>query len=430
MHSHDALAQRSNRDVFEMLDGTDPLAHCRERFDLPDDLHYFDGNSLGPPPRNVEKRTYNLVQEQWGKDLIRSWNQHGWIDLPTSVGKKIAPLIGAAPSQVVVCDSVSVNLFKVLAACLEPSFQDGVEPRKTVICQADHFPTDLYIAQGLVEMLGPGYSLLTARASQLEQRLDEASDSVAAVCWSHVDYRSGQLYDIGEMTRTIHASGALAVWDLSHSAGALSVDLDACGVDMAVGCGYKFLNGGPGAPAFLYVSKRHMTDPGKAAVSPLRGWLGHRRPFDFSSTYEPAQGVERFICGTPPILSLTALDAALEAFEGVDLRHIREKSIRLGQLLWEQMAERCPELELASPANPEKRGSQICFRHPHAHGLAQALIARRVIGDFRAPDILRFGITPLYQRHTDVWHAVEAVRAVLDRDEHLNPGFNLRQKVT
>lgn len=401
-------------------DRQDPLAHLRDGFLLPPGLRYFDGNSLGPLQRASRERVREVLERQWGHDLIESWNLHGWIDWPRRVGGKIARLIGAAPEEVVITDSTSVDLFKLLAAAL------SLAPERSVILsEPSQFPTDLYMAQGLANFAGTGASL---RLAQRREWLAALDSDVAVVCLSHVDFKTGELAELAELTRVAHDRGALVLWDLSHSAGALEIDLNAAGVDLAVGCTYKFLNGGPGAPAYLYVARRHQ----EHARSPLWGWLGHAEPFAFETCYRPAPGIDRFQCGTPPILSLAALDAALDVFARTDLAALRRKSVELGDLFLELVAERCSGLGLsvACPLDGRLRGSQVALRHAAGYPIIQALIERRVIGDFRAPDVLRFGICPLYQRFTDVWDAVEALREVLVSRAWDQPRFSRRGAVT
>ncbi|MFW6175544.1 MAG: kynureninase [Acidobacteriota bacterium] len=413
----------------ETRDRDDPLAPLREAFDLPPGVVYLDGNSLGPLPRGVAQRVRDVVERQWGRDLIRSWNLHGWIELARRVGERIAPLIGADAGEVVAADSTSVDLYKLLAAGLEAT---GPE-RRVVVSERRNFPTDLYMVQGLARtvkaLAGAAGSSGAAQRPPVELRtidrreeLAEAlAGDVALVVLTHVDYRSGELWDLEETTRRIHDAGALALWDLAHTAGAVPVDLRAAGADLAVGCGYKYLNGGPGAPAFLYVARRWQ----ERLRSPLQGWLGHAAPFAFEPEYRPAPGIGRFQCGTPPILSLAALDAALEMFEQLDLGELRAKSLALGDLFLELVETECAGfgLEVACPRDGRRRGSQVSLRHPEGYAIVQALIARGVIGDFREPDILRFGLAPLYLRHVDVWDAVRHLREVLatrawDRPEH------------
>lgn len=410
---------RWTQEAVRRLDLEDPLAHCRELFQLPEGLLYFDGNSLGPMPLATRRHLPEVLDEQWGTSLIRSWNDHSWIDLPRRVGVKIAPLVGAASHEVVVADSTSVNLFKGLAAAL-----DLRRGRSVILMDDGQFPTDLYIGEGIGNWVS-GVRLRRVPRGELSASLDE---QVAVVCLSHVDYRTGELLDMARWTEAAHTRGALILWDLSHSAGALEVDLAGCGADLAVGCGYKFLNGGPGAPAFLFVAEALQAE----ARSPLSGWLGHRRPFAFEPDYAPALGIDRFQCGTPPILSLAALDAGLAAFDGVELGKIRHKSIALGELFLELVEPRLTdwEMEVVSPRRAEERGSQISLRHHQGYAVIQALISRGVIGDFRVPDVLRFGLTPLYQRFVDVWNLVEHLDRVMTTRAYDEPRFRRKKAVT
>lgn len=408
-----------NREMMEEEDRRDPLLRCRAKFHLPPGLLYFDGNSLGPLPKKSRERLLRVIDQEWGESLVRSWNVHRWIDWPRTVGAKIARLIGAESDEVLVADSTSVNIFKLLSAALE------VRPGRSVILSEDRqFPTDLYMAQGLAS-LRKDIRLRTVERSKLTLALDE---DVAVLVLTHVDYRSGQLHDMAAMTRAAHERGALVLWDLSHSTGALPVDLNGCYVDLAVGCGYKFLNGGPGAPAFLYVASRWQAQ----ARSPLTGWLGHRSPFTFEPTYRPASGIGRFRCGTPPILSLAALDAALDLFDGLDLKAVWRKSVSLGDAFIALVEQECrgSELEIACPQGEGQRGSQISFRHSHAFSIMQALIDRGVVGDFREPDILRFGLGSLYTSHVDVWDAVQVLRQVLASRVWDTERFKVRETVT
>ena len=395
------------------LDAADPLRGFRERFTLPKDVLYLDGNSLGALPANTPERLRRMIEEEWGQGLIRSWNEAGWYDLPRGLGNRIAPLVGAAADQVVVCDSTSINLFKVLSAALR--LNPG---RSTLVSEVGSFPTDLYMTEGIA----PARRRLIGRdAATLEELLDE---DTAVVLLSHVDYRTGRLQDMAAVTERVHAAGALMVWDLCHSVGALPIELDACGADFAVGCGYKYLNGGPGAPAFLYAAKRHHA----AARQPLSGWFGHAEPFAMSPDYRPADGIGRFLTGTPPLLSFAGLEASLDVWADVDLALVRAKSLSLSSFfirLTDTLG-----LETATPRRESERGSQISLRHESAYAVVQALIARGVIGDFREPDIMRFGFTPLYVSHADVWDAAEALRQVLESGEWAEPRFAERGSVT
>lgn len=413
------MALRTRADLAD-LDRQDPLAPWRELFHLPDGLLYFDGNSLGPVVRQARSQVRDVLERQWGDDLIRSWNVHGWIDLPRRVAAKIAPLIGASDDEVAVTDSTSVNLFKLLAAAV------GLRPgRRVILSETEQFPTDLYIAEGLAGLLGRGHELRLAEPSEVAASID---DDVAVVCLSHVRFKSGELLDMAELTRAAHARGALVVWDLSHSAGALPVDLTGCEADFAVGCGYKFLNGGPGAPAFLFVARRLHGE----ARSHLAGWMGHQAPFAFDLDYRPAPGVDRFLCGTPPILSLAALDGALSVFAGVDMAAVRRKSVALGDLFLELVRQECDGLGLgvACPVDGRRRGSQVSLSHPQGYAVVQALIARGTVPDFRVPDVTRFALTPLYQRFVDVWDAVQALRETLVTRAWDDPRYRRKNKVT
>jgi kynureninase len=359
----------------------------------------------------------DVVARQWGEGLIRSWNTHDWIDLPTKVAGKIERLIGAAPGTVAVCDSTSVNIFKVLAAALHarPS-------RRLILSERNNFPTDLHIAQGLIDLLANGYELRTVDAEDLPGAIN---DDVAVVLLTEVNYRTGHRLDMAETTRLAQAGGALTIWDLAHSAGAFKVDLVAANADFAVGCGYKFLNGGPGAPAFVYVAPRHIEN----LRQPLTGWFGHAAPFSFVDDYAPAPSIERMRVGTPPVLSLAALDSALDIFDGVDLVGLRAKADRLFDIFSSIVVPACPDLELVTPLEPEKRGSQIAFRFEEGYAGMQALIARDVIGDFRTPDIMRFGLTPLYLSHEDVWRAAHILVEVMRDRLWDQPAYKIRAKV-
>lgn len=400
-------------------DAADPLGAVRDRFSLPDGVIYLDGNSLGALPVAAAEALRDAVERQWGGDLIASWNKHGWIGLPQKVGGKIARLIGAEPDEVVAADSVSVNLFKLAAAAV--SAQGG---RRVVLTEGGDFPTDLYILQGLAGMM-PGVELRVVAPGGIEAALDER---VAVVLLSHVHYRSGAVRDMAGLSAAIRAVGALSLWDLSHSAGVLDVDLSRAGADLAAGCGYKYLNGGPGAPAWLYVARRHQA----ALRNPLSGWMGHARPFDFIDDYAPAPGIDRWLCGTPPILSLTALNAALDAFYGVDMAEVRAKAGALGDLFIERVEARCAGKGLipASPREAALRGGQVSFAHPEGWAVMQNLIARGVIGDFRAPDVIRFGFAPLYVRHVDVWDSVEVLGEILDSESWRDPRYQTVAAVT
>ena len=386
---------------------------------VPDGVIYLDGNSLGPPSERTRERVRQLLDQEWGRDLIASWNTHGWIDLPTRLGGMIAPLIGAGADEVIVADSVSVNLFKLAAAALRAQ-----RPRSVVVCEAEEFPTDGYVMQGLAEFM-PGVEVRAVPRAALARALD---DDVALLLVSHVHYRTGELHDLQALTWQAHAAGAMMLADLSHSAGVIPMALSAWGVDLATGCGYKYLNGGPGAPAFLYVARRRQT----WLRSPLTGWFGHARPFAFEDRYEPADGMARWLCGTPPVLALAALEAGLEAYRLADVRVLRAQAMALTDLFIAEVEARCERhgLELASPREAGRRGAQVSFRHPEGYAVVQALIAVGVVGDFRAPDIMRFGFAPLYVTGDQVREAARRLAAVLDSEAWREPRFQTRAAVT
>ncbi|HWL98803.1 MAG TPA: kynureninase [Nocardioidaceae bacterium] len=396
-------------------DADDPLAFARARFSLPESMVYLDGNSLGALPRGVHARLRQVVEDEWGGRLIGSWNAAGWMELPAVTGAKIARLVGARPDEVVAADSTSVNLFKLLvaAARLRPG-------RGVIVTEPSTFPTDGYIAASVARTLG-----LELRWCDPLDPLASVGRDTAVLALTHVDFRTGRMYDMDALTRGAHAEGALMLWDLCHSAGAVPVDLTAAGADLAVGCTYKYLNAGPGAPAFCYVATAHQ----EAVDQPLTGWMGHAAPFAMDRDYTPATGVDRMRAGTPPILGLASLDAALDAFEGVDTADLRRKSVALTSSFIDLVREHT-DLEVVTPSAPEERGSQVSLRHPQAYGVVQALIARGVVGDFRTPDIARFGFAPLYIRHVDVFDAVAALRTVLDRREYADPAYAVRAAVT
>ena len=407
--------------LIESLDANDPLAEKRKEFLLPKDTVYLDGNSLGPLTKHAKQRVEQVIEQQWGEDLIASWNKHDWINLPTAVGEKIAPLIGARQGQVICCDSTSVNLFKLLASAL--TLNSG---RKIILSEQDNFPTDIYMAQGLAQLLGEQRCHLKRVSSQqLEPALDE---TVAVLMLTQVDFRSGALHDMQRLTALAQQKGVLVIWDLAHSVGAFPVYLDEMKVDFAVGCGYKYLNGGPGAPAWVYVAKRH-----QAHISqPLQGWMGHRQPFAFDPDYQARQGVDRYLAGTPSILSMVALDAALDVFAELDLCELQQKSHALSELFIKYVTE-SPELDgftLLSPPDPTQRGSQLAYTHADAYAVSRALIARKVIVDFRAPSVIRFGFAPLYTRFADVWRAVQILSGIIGEKAYLDPQFQLRETIT
>jgi kynureninase len=390
------------------LDAADPLAPHRRAFMLPEGVIYLDGNSLGALPAATPARLKETVEREWGSGLIRSWNDAHWMDAPRRVGAKIARLIGAQPDEVICADSTSINLFKVLAAALALQAKDA---RRTVLLsERGNFPTDLYVAQGLAHLSGR-HELRLLAADKLAAALD---DRVAVLLLTHVNFKTGAMHDLAALTRRAHEAGALVIWDLAHSAGALPVDLGAADADFAVGCGYKYLNGGPGAPAFVMASRRMLAALAPLPFAqPLTGWIGHRAPFDFGPAYAPAPGIERFAVGTPSILALAALDAGIDTVLAAGIDALRAKSVALTERFIAQVEAHCPALTLVSPRGAALRGSQVCFAHPDAYAIVQALIARGVIGDFRAPDVLRFGFAPLYVRHVDVHDAAAALADVM-----------------
>ncbi|BBP97216.1 kynureninase [Burkholderia sp. SFA1] len=414
-----------HRDEAVSLDRDDPLFALRDQFALADGVIYLDGNSLGVPPKAAAARAADVIRAEWGEGLIRSWNTAGWFALPKRLGNKLGALIGAGEDEVVVTDTISANLFKILSAALK--LANARDPkRRVIVSERSNFPTDLYIAQGLIEQLDRGYELrLVDDPSELQTAIDE---NTAIAMITHVNYRTGYMHDMAALTQTIHRAGALAVWDLAHSAGAVPVDLNGVGADYAVGCTYKYLNGGPGSPAFVWVPKRHQN----AFSQPLSGWWGHKKPFEMNPVYRPDDGIGRFLCGTQPIVSMSLVECGLDVFLQTDMQALRKKSLALGDLFIRLVEERCGEfpLSLATPREHGQRGSQVSFEHPHGYEVMQALIARGVIGDYREPRILRFGFTPLYTRFVDVWDAVETLRDVLATESWRAPEFAERASVT
>ena len=398
-------------------DAADPLAHFRDEFVLPEGVVYLDGNSLGALPKATPGRVAEMVEREWGQNLIASWNDAGWWDKPRVLGAKLAPLIGAAPHEVVVGDGTSVNLFKAVIAALR--LNPG---RSVVLGESGNFPTDLYITQGAAELMGAVERRVDPDSPELGEAL--ATGGVAAVLLSHVDYRTGALRDMAGITRLAHDHGALVVWDLCHSVGAVPIGLDACAVDFAVGCTYRYRHAGPGAPAFSYVAERHHG----TARQPLSGWHGHARPFDFTGDYVPAEGASRFLSGSQPLIADAALEASLDMWGRVDMELVREKSLALTDLFIELTAP--AGLDLVTPRQAERRGSQVSLSHPGGYPMVRALIERGVIGDFRAPDVLRFGFTPLYLRYVDVFDAAAALVEVVCSGQWRNPRFAEREQVT
>jgi kynureninase len=415
-----AVTIPETRDHAVELDAADPVARFRDEFVIPPGVVYLDGNSLGPPPRRVVERIDQLMKAEWGGDLIRSWTTRGWIDLAERIGTEIAPLIGSRPDEVIVADSVSINLFKLLAAALH------IRPdRRTILTELENFPTDLYMAQGLADLLGDRATLRVVPRAELAMALDA---DVAVMMLTQVDFRSGLIHDMAAWTEAAHEAGALMLWDLSHSVGAIPVDLGGCGVDLAVGCGYKYLNGGPGAPSFASVARRHH----ESLRSPLWGWMGHAAPFEFDPDYRPAPGVASLRVGTPPILSLAALECGVQSVAEIGVERLRAKSVDLIEAFVARLEHDCAGhgFVLASPREPERRGSHVSFHHPDGYAVMQALIERGVIGDFREPDLLRFGFAPAYLRFVDVWDAVSILREIMESGAWDRPELHRRAKVT
>lgn len=395
-------------------DAHDPLAGLRNRFDLPAGVIYLDGNSLGARPAAALARAQEVVAREWGTDLIKSWNTAGWFDMPKRLGDRLAPLVGAAPGEVAVTDTTSLNLFKALAAALRIQSLGAASERRTIVTERSNFPTDIYMAEGLSRWLERGYRV------RLVDSVDEIPGALDADCTvlmlTHVNYRTGYQHDMAGLTRLAHEAGALAVWDLAHSAGAVPVDLTGAGADFAVGCTYKYLNGGPGAPAFIWVPLKHQAQ----FDHPLSGWWGHASPFAMAPAFAPVAGIGRALCGTQPIVSLALVECGLEIFEATDMAAIRAKSLALTDLFIDLVESRCAghPLALVTPREHARRGSQVSFTHPHGYAVMAALIARGVIGDYREPEIMRFGFTPLYTRFADVWDAVAILKDILDRQDY------------
>ena len=402
------------------LDAEDPLAALRDRFLLPEGVIYLDGNSLGVLPKSAPARIAEVVAKEWGEGLIRSWNSAGWFDLPQRLGDKVARLVGAAPGEVVCTDSTSINLYKVLFAALSQHKDSG---RKLVVSERSNFPTDLYIAESLCRERG--FTLKLIDANELQGVL---TDDVAVLMLTHVNYKSGEMLDMAALTELAHARGALTVWDLCHSAGAVPVALNASKADYAIGCTYKYLNGGPGSPAFVWVAPA-LRD---AFWQPLSGWWGHAAPFAMDPQYRPVDGVRRFLCGTQPITSMAMVECGLDIFAQTDMSALRTKSLQLTDLFIALVEERCRHhpLTLVTPREHARRGSQVSFEHPEGYAVMQALIERGVIGDYREPRIIRFGFTPLYTSFTEVWDAVETLRDVLDTETYRDARFHARGAVT
>jgi kynureninase len=408
------------REDFLKLDKVDQLAPYRKEFRIPQNVIYMDGNSLGAMPEAASVRVREVMDREWAHDLIKSWNTADWFNAPLLIGDKIADLIGAGQGEVVVTDSTGINLFKALSAALV--INSG---RSVIVMEGSNFPTDNYIAQGLVEFLGRGYRI---RFAEKDGIMDAIDDSVAVVSLTDVHYKTGQRLDMKAITARARQHGVLAVWDLCHSAGALPVHLNEAGADFAVGCGYKYLNGGPGAPAFIFVAKRHHDN----LKQPLTGWWSHRAPFDFTRDYQAGDGISRMLSGTQPIISLCALEVGVDIMARANIRKIREKSKKMGDLFIAAVEQKCNDYGFAivSPRNADQRGSQVSLSHENGYAIIQALIERGVIGDFRAPEILRFGLTPLYLRYVDVWDAVETLSEIMTKEIWKAPKYHVRAAVT
>lgn len=394
------------------------FASLRAQFDLPDGIIYLDGNSLGPLPKTASARVAQMITDEWGKLLITGWNKAGWMAQPSRVGDRIAKLIGAEAGSVVMGDTLSIKVYQALASALEMNPE-----RRVILSDTGNFPSDLYMASGLCRTLGPDYTLKTVAP---EDVLDAIDDTVAVTLLTEVDYRTGRLHDMQSITERAHANGALTVWDLAHSAGALPVHLAKCNADFAVGCTYKYLNSGPGGPAFIYVAPRHQ----ETARPALSGWLGHASPFAFDLDYTPGAGIERMRVGTPPVLQLAALEASLDIWDQADINDVRTQSIALTDRFINGIEAGCPTLTLASPRDGHNRGSQASFRHDQGYAIMQACIAQGVIGDFRAPDILRFGFTPLYTSEQDVDSAVKILTVIMAQNLWDRPEYKTRARVT
>lgn len=387
-------------------------------FRLPEGVIYLDGNSLGPLPRAAAARVAQTVEAEWGEMLITGWNRAGWMDMPARLGNRIARLIGAPEGTVVLGDTLSIKVYQALASALEMRPE-----RRVILSDTGNFPTDLYMAEGLARTLGPGYRVKTVAPEEVANHIDE---DVAVLMLTEVDYRTGRLHDMYALTEAAHAAGALTIWDLAHSAGAIPVDVTRGRADFAVGCTYKYLNSGPGGPAFIYVAPEHVADTRPA----LSGWLGHEAPFAFDLDYRPGHGVERMRVGTPPVLQMAALEAALDVWDMAQMADVRARAIELSELFIKEAEAHCPALSLASPRDPEARGSQVSFRFAEGYAAMQALIARGVIGDFRAPDIMRFGFTPLYIDAGDVMRAVDIIADVMGNRLWDAPEYKTRARVT
>lgn len=409
----------------QKLDAADPLSGMKAQFALPENTIYLDGNSLGARPKVALDRANAVVTQEWGNDLINSWNKNHWWDLALNIGNKVAKLVGANDNEVAVTDTTSSNLFKVLATALRIQSEKSAE-RKIIIAEREAFPTDLYIIQGMVSWLNQGYELQLIDGP--EELQDALNERVAAVVLSHVNYRSGFLWPMQETTAAIHAHGGLVIWDLCHSIGAVDIDLNGADADFAIGCTYKYLNGGPGSPAMVWVPAKHVN----VHAQPLSGWWGHAKPFAMATDYEPSQGIRRYLSGTQPIVSLSLVECGVDVFLQTDMQQIRAKSLALTDLFIALVEQECAEhhLEMITPRDHAYRGSHVSLRHEHGFAIIQALIARGVIGDYREPEVMRFGITPLYLSHEDIWNAVQHLKDILDSGSWDQEQFHRRGQVT
>jgi kynureninase len=413
-------ADLTSREACVARDSADPLRNFRERFVTPEGIIYLDGNSLGPMPRAAAGVLGRTIEQEWGRDLIKSWNSAGWFDMPARLGDRVGALIGATPGQTVVCDTTSINLYKAIQAAI------GLRPgRDVVIAEDESFPTDLYIVEGAMKSATRPMKrrLIGADGPSIEALLDE---KVAVAVLSHVNYRTGALLDMAAITKQLHDAGALVVWDLCHSIGVVEIAFDLDAVDFAVGCTYKYLNGGPGSPAFIAVATAHQA----AAQHPLSGWWGHAAPFAFDRDFRPDAGIKRFLCGTQPIISLRGVDVALDAMAGVEVAALRQKSLALTEFFMARVAALLPSLEIVTPRQPALRGSQVGISFDNGYAVIQAMIARGVIGDFRAPDLMRFGFAPLYVRFQDVWDAAEILAECVNAEVWRDPRFSRQLDVT
>lgn len=410
----------TTRDGCLERDRSDPLAFARSRFVIPDGVLYLDGNSLGALPVGTAARIADVVTREWGCDLIQSWNKADWIGLPLRVAKRLAPLIGAGEDEVIAADSTSVNLFKLAAAALKHR-----APRRVILTEVENFPTDQYVLQGLAALLGSAVEL---KAVPREALLHSLDDSVALLALTHIDYKTGAVHDMATITAAAHKVGALALWDLSHSAGAVELALNDCGADLAIGCSYKYLNGGPGGPAYMFVA-RHLQNQ---LSQPLSGWMGHAAPFDFSPHYRPASGMLRFLSGTPVVLGMIAFEEGLKTFDGISVRDVQAKAEALGDIFIALVESECADagFVVASPREGAKRGGEVSLRHADGYAIMQALIADGVIGDFRAPDFMRFGFAPLYTRYVDVFDAVAKLADIVRSGRWRDERFHVRAAVT